>query len=172
MRSHNLGLRPYEKKTFIHLQNSIMRSHKCKDKMCYHLSWSKLSGVWLPWEKSKSRTIMDFSHTTFTMKHLTNTSFRLLKRLERKLSIQWQSKPVRWQYNMMYRRKTQRTETSSEKDHWSFFLPLGKEQSYSAMQTFLLGQNWHLGTKNIICKIHLFSFMVCQWPETLCSSSP
>lgn len=92
---HNLGLRPYEKKTFIHLQNSIMRSHKCKDKTCYHLSWIKLSGVRLPWEKSKSRTIIDFSHTTFTMKHLTNTSFRLLKRLERKLSIQWQSKPVR-----------------------------------------------------------------------------
>lgn len=139
MRSHNLGLRPYEKKTFIHLQNSIMRSHKCKDKTCYHLSWIKLSGVWLPWEKSKSRTIIDFSHTTFTMKDLTNTSVRLLKRLERKLSIQWQSKPVRWQYNMMYRRKTKRTETSSEKDHWSFFSPFREGTVISSHANFSLG---------------------------------
>lgn len=32
MSSHNLGLEPFEKKTFIHLQNSIIRFHKCKDK--------------------------------------------------------------------------------------------------------------------------------------------
>ena len=163
MRSHNLGLRPYEKKTFIHLQNSIMRFQKCKDKTCYHLSWIKLSGVWLPWEKSKSRTIIDFSHTTYTMKHLTNTSFRLFKRLERKLPIQWQSKPVRWQYNMMYRKKKKKTELrlAVKKIIGHFFHPYFREGIvlYPAMQTFLLGQNWHLETKNIICKIHLFTFM-------------
>lgn len=45
MSGHNLGPGPFEKKTLIHLQSSIMRFHKCKDKMCYHVSWIAISGV-------------------------------------------------------------------------------------------------------------------------------
>lgn len=84
MSSHNLGLGPYEKNMFIHSQNIIVRFHKWTHKMCYHLSQIIISSVGLPGEISQSRRIIDFSHTTYTRKYLTSTSFRLFKWLERK----------------------------------------------------------------------------------------
>lgn len=63
-----------QKKTFVHLQDSRIQFHQCKDKMCYHSPWITVSGVSLPCEMSKSRTTSNFSHTTYTMKHLTSTS--------------------------------------------------------------------------------------------------
>lgn len=110
MSSHNLGLGPSEKKTFIHLQNSIIWFYKCKDKnvLSFILGYN-IWGLIALWNVQIKNNYRFFSH------HIHHATFNKYffqyysnNQKGRKLSIQWYTKPSRCECDTMYGGKIQR----------------------------------------------------------------